>query len=233
MRRKVRAGPVISRLQPGVVRVRIPPCSAPPPPPPPPPNPSPQQVTQILEALGAGDRAAAGDLLPLVYEELRKLAQARMSHEHAQTLQPTALVHEAYLRLVGEADRKQWDNRGHFFGAAAQAMRRIMVERARHRNRIKHGGGLERVNLDNADVGSEINPETTDLVGLDEALNRLQGINPRRAEIVLLRYFGGLSVEETARAMQLSPSTVKNEWTLARAWLHRELSKAADAGDGA
>jgi RNA polymerase sigma factor (TIGR02999 family) len=196
------------------------------------PNPNPQEVTQILEALGAGDRAAAGDLLPLVYEELRKLAQARMSHEQGQTLQPTALVHEAYLRLVGEVDRSQWDNRGHFFGAAAQAMRRIMVERARHRNRIKHGGGLERVDLDKAEVGAEINPETTDLVGLDEALNRLQAVNPRRAEIVLLRYFGGLSVEETARAMQLSPTTIKNEWTLARAWLHRELSRSAAQTEG-
>jgi RNA polymerase sigma factor (TIGR02999 family) len=194
------------------------------------PDEQPHEVTQILQAMGSGDRAAAGDLLPLVYEELRKLAQARMNHEQAQTLQPTALVHEAYLRLVGEEDRSQWQNRGHFFGAAAQAMRRILVERARHRGRIKHGGGAQRVEFDDEHMGNAINPETTDLVGLDEALNKLQTINPRRAEVVLLRYFAGLSVEETARAMQLSPTTVKTEWMVARAWLHREIAKASGEG---
>jgi RNA polymerase sigma factor (TIGR02999 family) len=192
------------------------------------PDTYPKEVTQLLEAAANGNGAAAADLLPLVYEELRKLAQARMANERAQTLQPTALVHEAFLRLVGEdAQKPQWQNRGHFFGAAAQAMRRILVERARHRGRLKHGGGRERVDLNAEAI---VNPEATDLVSLDAALDRLQQHDPRKAEIVLLRYFAGLSIEETARAISLSPATVKNEWAVARAWLHRELSR--DESDG-
>jgi RNA polymerase sigma factor (TIGR02999 family) len=187
----------------------------------------PRDVTQLLEAIGSGDGSAADDLLPLVYEELRRLARARISREPAQTLQATALVHEAYLRLVGPEDQQRWENRGHFFGAAALAMRRILVERARHQQRLKHGGGRQRVDL-NEDV-AQVNPESTDLVALDSALNALQKRDPRKAEVVMLRYFAGLSIEETARAMGLSPATVKNEWTIARAWLHRELSREDDA----
>jgi RNA polymerase sigma factor (TIGR02999 family) len=187
------------------------------------------EVTQILSALGAGDSRAAAELLPLVYEELRKLAASRMAKESdALTLQPTALVHEAYLRLIGaegQAAAKSWDNRGHFFAAAAQAMRRILVERARHRDRLKHGGGRRRVALNDNAVASETE-DGDDLVAIDDALQKLQEYDSRKAEVVVLRYFGGLSIEETAAALSLSISTVKNEWTFARAWLKRELARA-------
>lgn len=195
------------------------------------PEPSPHEVTRLLEALGAGDGKAAGDLLPLVYEELRKLAQARMSKEPAQTLQPTALVHEAYLRLVGDADEQKWNSRGHFFGAAAQAMRRIMVERARHAGRLRHGGGRQRIALEEDAAAAP--SDSVDLVGLDEALTRLEARDPRKAQIVMLRYFGGLTVEETAAALDLSPSMIKKEWTVARAWLFGELSRMNEQTGGA
>jgi RNA polymerase sigma factor (TIGR02999 family) len=164
------------------------------------------------------------ELLPLVYDELRRLARARIAREPAGlTLQPTALVHEAYLRLVGpEGDEVRWDRRGHFFAAAALAMRRILVERARHYKRIKHGSGQQRVEL-NADQVA-IDPATTDLVAIDEALDQLAAYDARKAQVVMLRYFAGLTVEETAQAMDLSPATIKNEWMLARAWLHRALA---------
>lgn len=184
------------------------------------------EVTELLSALGAGDQRAAADLLPLVYEELRKLAQARMVKEPAQTLQPTALVHEAYLRLVGDADRAKWNGRGHFFGAAAQAMRRIMVERARGQARLKRGGDRRRVALDDNAVATESGGD--DLVALDGALDRLQAHDARKAQVVMLRYFAGLTVEETAAALDLSPAMIKKEWTVARAWLHRDLA----GGDG-
>lgn len=200
------------------------------------PDQPPNDVTMLLHALGAGDQQAANQLLPLVYEELRKLAKARMAQESpGLTLEATALVHEAYMRLVGAAktaegegpgEHAQWDGRGHFFGAAAIAMRRILVERARSHARLKRGGDRERVNLSEvAEVtpaGS--GPDTADVLALDEALAKLERTNPRRAQVVMLRYFAGLSIEETAQAMDLSPATIKNEWTIARAWLHREMT---------
>jgi RNA polymerase sigma factor (TIGR02999 family) len=188
-------------------------------------------VTQILAAVSGGDRKAASDLLPVVYEELRKLARANMKREsEGHTLQPTALVHEAYMRLLGGADVK-WDNRGHFFGAAARAMRRILVERARAKGRIKRGGERKRVEL--AEEMMAIEPESTDLLALDEALEKLEKFDQRKCEVVMLRYFAGLSIEETAAGMGLSPATVKNEWAFARAWLHRELKQAqGEDGDG-
>jgi len=162
-------------------------------------------------------------MLPEVYDELRKLARARLARERQpnQTLQPTALVHEAYLRVAGDRQEQQWDRRGHFFAAAALAMRRILVERARHYQRMKHGSGAERVELDSSLV--RVDPALTDLVAVDEALTRLEQIDERKARIVSLRYFAGLSIEETAAALDLSPATVKNEWAFARAWLYRAL----------
>jgi RNA polymerase sigma factor (TIGR02999 family) len=170
-----------------------------------------------------GPRGTAGELLPEVYDELRKLAKARLARERQrnQTLQPTALVHEAYLRVSGDRPAQEWDRRGHFFAAAALAMRRILVERARHYQRIKHGAGGEHVELD--EVMLRADPALDDLVAVDEALTQLEKLDPRKAKIVTLRYFAGLSVEETAKALDLSPATVKNEWAFARAWLYRQL----------
>ena len=163
----------------------------------------------------------SGELLPEVYDELRKLARARLARERQphQTLQPTALVHEAYLRVSNQP--RQWERRGHFFAAAAIAMRRILVERARHYRRIKHGGGGEHVEVDEGLPGAD--PDLTDVIAIDEALSQLEETDPRKAKIVTLRYFAGLSVEETAAALDLSPATVKNEWAFARAWLFRTL----------
>ncbi len=190
------------------------------------------EITQLLNAASGGDKRASAELLPLVYEELRKLARARMAAEPAgHTLQPTALVHEAYLRLVGTENTVRWDGRGHFFGAAARAMRRILVERARSRGRIKRGGDRGRVEL--TDVGMAVEPPATDLVALDEALDRLEKHDPRKAEVVMLRYFAGLTIEETAAALSLSPATIKTEWAFARAWLHREISTAQGAAETA
>ena len=168
----------------------------------------------------------AGDLLPEVYDELRKLAKARLARERQphQTLQPTALVHEAYLRVSSDRPHAQWDRRGHFFAAAAIAMRRILVERARHYQRIKHGAGGEHVPLDEGMARAD--PALTDLVAVDEALGQLEKVDPRKAQIVTLRYFAGLSIEETAKALDLSPATVKNEWAFARTWLYRVLGPA-------
>ena len=165
----------------------------------------------------------SGDLLPEVYDELRKLARARLARERQphQTLQPTALVHEAYLRVAGDRGEQRWDRRGHFFAAAALAMRRILVERARHYQRLKHGSGADHVELDTGVM--RVDPALTDLVAVDEALTRLEQIDPRKAQIVTLRYFAGLSIEETAGAIDVSPATVKNEWAFARAWLYRAL----------
>jgi len=183
------------------------------------------EVARLLAAIEAGDRQATEQLLPLVYDELRGLARRRLAAEPpGQTLQATALVHEAYLRLVGaKAEDAQWDGRGHFFGAAAEAMRRILVERARRRGRLKHGGGRKRVSLhESAVVGDDAE---VDLVALDQALRRLQEEDARKGNVVLLRYFGGLTIEETADALGISPATVKTDWTFARSWLHRELAE--------
>jgi RNA polymerase sigma factor (TIGR02999 family) len=168
----------------------------------------------------------SGEMLPEVYDELRKLARARLAREPQphQTLQPTALVHEAYMRVAG-SEQRSWDGRGHFFAAAALAMRRILVERARYYQRIKHGRDEDRVDLDSGIMRAD--PALTDLLAVDEALTRLEATDARKARIVSLRYFAGLSIEETAAALDLSEATVKNEWKFARAWLHRALGPLA------
>ena len=165
--------------------------------------------------------ATSGEFLPEVYDELRKLARARLASERQphQTLQPTALVHEAYLRV--SIPPRQWERRGHFFAAAALAMRRILVERARHYQRMKHGGGCEHLEVNEELPGAD--PELTDVIGIHEALTQLEATDPRKAKVVTLRYFAGLTVEETAGALNVSPATVKNEWMFARAWLFRVL----------
>jgi RNA polymerase sigma factor (TIGR02999 family) len=178
-------------------------------------------VTQLLDAAAAGDPKAAAELLPLVYDELRKLAAARLGDEKpGQTLQPTALVHEAYLRLVGGGERA-WDSRGHFFAAAAEAMRRIVVESARRKNRLKHGGGHERVEVELADLPTRLPPD--DLIALDEALARLEQLDPVKARLVTLRYFAGLTIEQAAEALGISRVTAHRYWTFARAWLHQQM----------
>ena len=184
----------------------------------------PTRVTEILLDLGAGDPQAAAKLLPLVYEELRTLAHDRINHEPAGlTLQPTALVHEAYLRLVGN-EAVDWDSRGHFFAAAAEAMRRVLVERARKVGRIKHGSGRRRAELDTVEpVQAGESPDSDDILALDIALQRLEGDDPTRASVVKLRYFAGLSIEQTADVLGLSAATVSRHWTFARAWLCREM----------
>ncbi|MHC4217881.1 MAG: sigma-70 family RNA polymerase sigma factor [Planctomycetota bacterium] len=180
-----------------------------------------KDVTTILKAIGEPGSAAADELLPLVYDELRKLAANRMAHEPSGlTLQATALVHEAYMRLVGDRD-VPWDGRGHFFAAAAEAMRRILVEQARKRARLKRGGGKKRVPLDVADPAAD--EDSTDLVALDEALRRMEQQDPRMHEVVMLRFFAGLSVEDTAAALDVSPRTVKRDWQCARAWLYEAM----------
>ncbi|MFO0833058.1 MAG: sigma-70 family RNA polymerase sigma factor [Phycisphaerales bacterium] len=192
---------------------------------------SPHQVTQLLGAVRDGDPRASEQLLPLVYDELRRLARSYMGKEkEGQTLQATALVHEAYMRLLGGVD-VSWDSRGHFFSAAAMAMRRILVERARHRKRIKHGGEVRRVDADPAEVagGGEEKQSGTDLVALDEALTKLGGYDRRKCDVVMLKYFAGLTNDEVAAALGVSSATVRNEWTFAKAWLARELVKAGAA----
>jgi len=175
-------------------------------------------VTRLLDAAAAGDRKAAADLLPLVYDELRKLAAARMAGESPEhTLQPTALVHEAYLRLVGRGDDHRWDGRGHFFAAAAEAMRRILIESARRKRGPERGGDFTRHDLD-PDQPSPPGPSPR-LLALDEALDRLAAIEPRAAEVVKLRYFAGLTVAEAAAALGISPRTADADWAYARAWL--------------
>lgn len=180
-------------------------------------------VTLLLSAASRGDRLAAEKLLPLVYDELRKLAQARMAHlAPGQTLQPTALVHEAYMRIVGDAD-PGWDHRGHFFGAAAQAMRDILVEQARRRASLKRGGDRQRVDAEHAEPAIEA--PTDDVLAVHEALERLEAEDPRKRRIINLRYFAGLSNEETAAAMGVSVGTIEREWRYIRAWLKRELGE--------
>ena len=186
-------------------------------------KPQPGAVTRMLRAAGKGDSKAAADLLPLVYSELRKLARARMAKTPpGNTLQPTALVHEAYLRLIG-SDEVSFTNRGHFFGAAAQAMRQILVEQARRKGSKKHGGDRKR--LDVADIEPAIEAPSEDLLALDEALTRLEQANPRKGKIVMLRYFAGLTDEETAAALGVSVRTVRREWRFIRAFLFDQLSK--------
>jgi RNA polymerase sigma factor (TIGR02999 family) len=179
-------------------------------------------VTQILDAVAAGDRQAAAQLLPLVYAELRRLAADKLAHEApGHTLQPTALVHEAYLRLVGDADERRWDSRGHFFAAAAEAMRRILVESARRKSRVKHGGEMQRVDLDAQEV--PVRPPPEDLLALDEALTRLAAEDPDYARVVDLHFFAGLSIEEAAEALGVSRATAYRQWAYAKAWLRCEI----------
>jgi RNA polymerase sigma factor (TIGR02999 family) len=181
------------------------------------------EVTRILSAIEAGDPSAAEDLLPLIYDELRQLAAQKLALEKpGQTLQATALVHEAYLRLVGNSDERHWNSRGHFFAAAAQAMRNILVDNARRKRREKHGGGRQRLALDEALPAP---PDDADaLLALDEALSRLAAEDPEAARIVQVRYFAGLSVEEAAQALGISRAHAYRQWTFARAWLLQALS---------
>ncbi len=181
------------------------------------------QVTQVLAQLRDGDAQAAGKLLPLVYDELRWLAGRYMRAEtEGHTLQPTALVHEAYLRLVSHADAN-WQNRAHFFAVAAQAMRNILVDHARGLRAVKRGGGRHRLPLDEA---SDVSLERGEYVlALDEALSKLAAFDPQQGRVVELRFFAGLTIEETAEVLGVSPKTIQRDWLMARAWLHREVTK--------
>jgi RNA polymerase sigma factor (TIGR02999 family) len=180
-------------------------------------------VTGILSAIEQGDPHAAQQLLPLVYDELRKLAAQKLAQERpGQTLQATALVHEAYLRLVDVEPAQHWDSRGHFFAAAAEAMRRIVVETARRKKRAKHGAGRERVEVELADLPTRLPPD--DLLALDEALGRLEQNEPVKARLVTLRYFAGMTIEQAAAALNISRVTAHRYWTFARAWLHQQMT---------
>ncbi|MHC4587138.1 MAG: sigma-70 family RNA polymerase sigma factor [Planctomycetota bacterium] len=179
------------------------------------------EVTRILVAIEQGDAKAADGLLPLVYEELRRVASRKMSQEQpGQTLQATALVHEAYLRLV-EDEPQSWNSRGHFFAAAAEAMRRILIENARRKQRLKRGGDRQRVGLDDADIAIE--EPSTNLLALDEALTKLLEIDKTKAKLVKLRYFAGLTLEQAAEMLDISPTTAKRHWTYAKAWLYGKI----------
>jgi RNA polymerase sigma factor (TIGR02999 family) len=180
------------------------------------------EVTQILSQIEQGDPSAAEQLLPLVYDELRKLAAAKLAHERpGQTLQATALVHDAYIRLVDVEQAQHWDSRQHFFAAAAEAMRRILVETARRKKRIKHGGDLERVELDGEQLAVEL--PVDDLLAINEALEQLEASDEQSARLVKLRYFAGLSVEDAAELLGISPRTAYRDWSYARAWMYRRL----------
>jgi RNA polymerase sigma factor (TIGR02999 family) len=182
-------------------------------------------VTVLLDAAAAGDRKAAADLLPLVYDELRRLAAAQLAAEPSgNTLQPTALVHEAFLRLVGAPEGYHWNHRGHFFAAAAEAIRRILVENARRKKRQKHGGERRRLSLEAAEA--MVQAPSEDLAALDEALDRLAEHAPIKAEVVKLRFFAGLTMPEVARSLDISLATAERYWTYARLWLYAELTDA-------
>ncbi len=182
-------------------------------------------VTRILSAIDSGDPRASADLLPLVYEELRKLADARLAQERpGQTLQATALVHEAYLRLVGSDQQgtKGWDSQGHFFAAAAEAMRRILIDRARARGALKRGGSARQLTLDPATLSLDSIP--AEIADLDEALTRFEAEDPEKASLVKLRFYGGLTLKQAAAALGLAPATADRHWAYARAWLFHALS---------
>jgi RNA polymerase sigma factor (TIGR02999 family) len=180
-------------------------------------------VTRILSAIEAGDARAAEQLLPLVYHELRKLAAQRLAQEKpGHTLQATALVHEAYLRLVDVEKAEQWNSRGHFFAAAAEAMRRILIEQARRKGRVKHGGGRARIELDHVDLAADGREQ--DLLALDEALERLIAEEPVAAEVVKLRYFAGLTTDQAAAALGISLRTANRHWAYAKAWLFQQMN---------
>jgi RNA polymerase sigma factor (TIGR02999 family) len=178
-------------------------------------------ITLVLQAVGRGEKPASQELLPLVYDELRRLAAARMARESAgHTLQPTALVHEAWLRLVNDADRS-WNNRAYFFAAAAEAMRRILVEHARRKSRLKHGGGQERVNIEDLDLAGATPDEKLLLV--NEALEQMERENPERARVVVLRYFAGLTNKEVAETLGISERSVDRHWVCAKTWLFNQI----------
>jgi RNA polymerase sigma factor (TIGR02999 family) len=180
-----------------------------------------RDVTRILSAVEQGDARAVDELLPIVYAELCLLAAQKMSQElPGQTLQPTALVHEAYLRLV-EDEPQNWKSRGHFFAAAAEAMRRILIENARRKHRLKHGGQRQRINLYAEDLANE--GRSDDLIALDEALTKLAEIDKIKADLVKLRYFAGLTLEQAAHALDISPSTAQRYWVYSKAWLFRKI----------
>ncbi len=180
-------------------------------------------ITLMLEAVARGERQASADLLPLVYEELRKLAGARLARELAgQTLQATALVHEAWLRLVGDGERN-WENRAHFFGAAAEAMRRILIESARRKSRLKRGGDQVRVELEGLDLAATTPDDN--LLLIDDALERLKAEDPETARVVVLKFFGGLTNEEIVQITGTSDRTVRRQWNYAKAWLFKQLQR--------
>jgi len=181
----------------------------------------PSEFTRLLSAISQGDRDASADLLPLVYAQLRAIAQEKLNHERVEhTLEATALVHEAYLRLAGD-QAVAWSNRSHFVTVAAEAMRRILIEHARGRGRIKRGGGRQRETLSVLDLASEQDPD--EIMALDGAIRRFEEQDPRAAQVVRLRFYAGLSIEDTAAALDLSPRTVKRDWEVARAWLYQAL----------
>jgi RNA polymerase sigma-70 factor, ECF subfamily len=187
---------------------------------------SPKEVSLLLLAWSNGDQAALDRLVPLVYEELHRLAHRYISRERpGNTLQTTALAHEAYLRLV-DAKGVEWQNRAHFFAVAAKTMRRILVDLARARHNLKCGGGAQRISLDGVLIASPV--RGADMLALDEALARLAALNPRQSQVVELRYFGGLTDEEVGEVIKISPRTVRSDWRLAKAWLYRELSRGVD-----
>lgn len=193
-------------------------------------SPSTPEVTQLLLAWSNGDRAALDQLMPIVYSELRRLAHRQLGAERPNhTLQTTALVNEAYLRLI-EQRRMNWENRAQFFGIAAQMMRRILVDFARRRHYLKRGGDALRVSL--GEAADTVEMRSADLIALDDALRSLAEVDRRKSQVVELRFFGGLSVEETALALSVSPSTVLRDWSLAQAWLYRELSREGSDGAG-
>lgn len=185
------------------------------------------EITQIIQSINKGDSKATEELLPLVYEDLRRLAAQKMVHERpGQTLQATALVHEAYLRLIGSEDQ-QWESRRHFFGAAAEAMRRILIERARQKQRLRHGGALERVELTESDIVADQLPD--DLLSVNEALSKLESIDKLRSDLVKLHCFAGLRLKETASILDISERTADRHWAWARAWLFREITHARES----
>ncbi|MGO9917148.1 MAG: ECF-type sigma factor [Isosphaeraceae bacterium] len=192
-------------------------------------------ITNILCALERGDPGAASELLPLVYDDLRILAAQKLAHEQpGQTLEPTALVHQAYLRLVGSpqhegTEEPPWDSRGHFFAAMAEAMRRILVENARRKTRVKHGGGWRRVDLDDQTEDMSIGPPPSEIIALDEALTKLAENDPEAAQVVQLHFFGGLSLEQAAAAQGVSRATAYRQWSYARAWLRCAIGGEGDA----
>lgn len=181
-------------------------------------------VTQILSQIDEGDPSAAEQLLPLVYDELRRLAAAKLAKEQpGQTLQATALVHDAYLRLLGDEAESRWNSRGHFFAAAAEAMRRILIESARRKQSLKGGGEYQRISIHESEFGEDGQPD--DLLGLDEALRKFERQSPRKAQVVKLRYFAGLNIPQTAEVLGVAESTVIADWAYAKGWLKLEISK--------